>query len=519
MQNLSSLLARTCGERPHTIALRCGDTSISFGDLDILIRRYQTFIRELIGAEAKSPNVAALITHKSIEAVAFGQAALRCGMAYTVLDPRQPSARLQLMLQDCKPAVVFCDRSAGFLQRVFSGQPLPPTVLIEGAPAAPPWLRSVQEAADREPAADIAPVTASDAALIVYTSGSTGIPKGVKISHANALYAVHWAQSAFSFQPDEVFLNQAHLGSDFCILDYYNAWNVGACIVMVPEHESIFPVRVVELIRTERVTNLWLVPSNIISLVRQGTLLAEPPSTIRRLLYAGEPFPVKPLREVFRWMGEKNVYNLYGPSETNVATYHEVRECDLERDVPIGEALAGTELCVRREDGSLASTGDGELCVSSPSVFLGYTNRPDLERERLFRHDDKLWYRTGDLARIDESGTAWFRGRCDQMVKIRGFRVELQEVELALLEHPSLVEAVVHAHTDPVGGEKELHAFCVATHDGATSESIRLFAGKRLPAYMIPRRIHILDRIPQNDRNKVDRLALARMVSRGHDAH
>src|SRR5690606_30535055 len=196
-----------------------------------------------------------------------------------------------------------------------------------------------------------------------------------RITHGNAAFSIDWAQDAFQFDASDVFLNQGHLGFDFCVLDHYNAWHVGASVILVPEYNAVFPVHVVDLIREEGVTNLWLVPSNIVALIKQGGLLSVDASRIRRFLYGGEPFQMPYLREIHAWMRGRDVYNLYGPTETNLVTSHRVTEQDLQGEtVPLGYPIPGATLKVRGEDGVLSDAGVGELWAQVPSVAAGYTN-------------------------------------------------------------------------------------------------------------------------------------------------
>jgi len=503
--NLASLVIAAAIDFPDRPALKLGDTSLTYAQFDLHIRRVQGFLQHHL-REASAANLV-IVAFKSINALVLAQAALRLGWHYTVIDPRYPTERIQSILAQCHPQVLFSDLEPALLASVLTEDM--DCLLIDGTNAEN-GTHGMAELEDWLPVAPgaCASIAGDETAFMFYTSGSTGVPKAVPITHTNARYAIDWAQNELRFAEDDVFLNQAHMGFDFCVLDYYNAWNVGASIVLVEEFTAIFSAQVVDLIVHEQVTNLWLVPSNVISLIEHGGLLEKDPSHLRRFLYAGEPFPVKYLQRVYDWMDGRNVYNLYGPTETNLLTFHKVCSADLElTDIPIGMALPGTELAVIGDDGEFRRSGRGELVASSPSVFPGYVNRPDLNETKFLQREQRRWYRTGDLCDIDDAGCIRYLGRTDSMVKVRGYRIELQEVELAFCRLPQMRRAVAVARRDCKDQSAEIALFCVVDDDSDATQ-LRRAAGRLLPSYMVPATITVVDDIPFNGRGKIDTQAL-----------
>lgn len=506
--NLASYVRDAALMHPHNIAVKMEHRGLSYLEFDALIARFCCFLRRQQAESmlpADAPFNVSILAFKTIDALALCQAALRLGGSYTVIDPRYPEQRIRDILRDSQPMVLLSDQI--FEQLARYADELANTKLINtdcsGADESVFCLEYIHTLPP-----DTTPIRDPEhdrVAFVLYTSGSTGVPKGVRITHANAAYSIDWAHEQFAFGADEVFLNQAHMGFDFCVLDYYNAWKAGALVVLVPEYTAVFSSEVVNIIKREEVTNLWLVPSNVISLIENGGLLNIEPGHIRRFLYAGEPFPVNYLKKISAWLGDIDIYNLYGPCETNLLTYHQVQEEDLlGTDIPIGKVLPGTRVKLLTESGKIIESGRGELIASSPSVFSGYSNSDKSPDTYFVTHESISWYRTGDVSTIDDQGVVRYVGRTDSMVKIRGYRVELPEIECAFNSHPSVQRSVALAHKACANDSYELYVFCVV---GSPCENIELerFVGKKLPAYMLPKKTIIVGGIPFNDRGKIDK--------------
>jgi clorobiocin biosynthesis protein CloN4 len=259
------------------------------------------------------------------------------------------------------------------------------------------------------------------------------------------------------------------------------------------------PEELARFIVEKRITIWYSVPSALILMMERGSLLERSAPNLRAVLFAGEPFPTVHLRRLMRgWPGPRYL-NLYGPTETNVCTFHEVAEKDLESDapVPIGRACSGDHVWARKADDSPAAVGEeGELMVSGPTVMLGYWGAaPQGERP----------YATGDIVRLREDGNYIYIGRRDQMVKLRGYRVELGDVEAALASHPAVREvAVAVAGT---GAEARLRAFVVAQEPPSLLQ-LKQWCSQRLPRYMIIDEAVVISDLPRTRNGKIDRKRL-----------
>lgn len=505
VNNIASYIYESAQEYPYNIALKLEDISINYSDLNYYIRKFQTFLsQKLKGREHCNISI---LSFKSIDAIALCQAALRCGFSYTVIDPRYPVSRIKNILKESSPALLYSDQDVGVLLELkneLKNSIILNEVHVDVAIDKKYNLNDVRSTvAEYE---GIIPLVDNDlVAFVIYTSGSTGAPKGVEITHANASFSIEWANKEFNFTQDEVFLNQAHMGFDFCVLDYYNAWKSSASVILIPEYTAVFSPEVVRIIFEEKVTNLWLVPSNVISLIENGNLFSIDSMYIKRFLYAGEPFPINYLKLVDEWLGDAEIYNLYGPCETNLLTYYKVVSNDYYKtNIPIGYSLPETDLKLLNENGEIYHVGKGELIANSPSVFSGYANDGNSRDNYFIKHEGKIWYRTGDICMIDDDSCIHYIGRTDGMVKVRGYRVELSEIEITFNKHPKVRRTVVLAKKTSDKRSNELFVFCVV-EDGCDEENLRSFVGLHLPAYMLPNKISIISNIPFNDRGKVDK--------------
>jgi amino acid adenylation domain-containing protein len=346
-----------------------------------------------------------------------------------------------------------------------------------------------------------------DLAYILYTSGSTGKPKGVCLSHRHALAFINWAAEELQAMPADRFSNHAPFHFDLSVLDLYVAFKTGASVSLIPDGMSYVPRRLVDFILQENITIWYSVPSALTLMMEQGGLLdLAQPIPLRVILFAGEPFPIKHLRRLFERYPSVRYLNLYGPTETNVCTFYEVTDIppDRTKPVPIGRACCGDRVWAVKDDGTEVKPGEeGELMVSGPTVLLGYWGRPP--------HGDGP-YATGDIVQLQADGNYLYIGRRDHMVKVRGHRIELGDIEAALGEHPHIHEAAVAVSGS--GVEARLVAFIVSTTDELpTLLDIKRHCAERLPRYMIVDDVRSIPALPRTRNGKVDRLTLSGMLS------
>jgi amino acid adenylation domain-containing protein len=363
-----------------------------------------------------------------------------------------------------------------------------------------------------------------DLAYILYTSGSTGDPKGVMLSHRAALAFVHWAVDAIGVTCDDRLSSHAPLHFDLSIFDLFAAAAAGAPVHLVPAKASRFPVEIRRFIEDAGITVWYSVPSILTMLALRGGLEPVSVPTLRTVLFAGEVFPTAHLRALMQQLPSVEFWNLYGPTETNVCTAYRVPELPAgDEPIPIGRAITDDETFVVGDDDRIVTPGDvGMLYVRGGTVMSGYWNDPDrtartLAPSRWHAPLRDLAYCTGDLVRELPSGDYEFLGRQDLQIKSRGYRIELGEIETALHGHPAVLEAAVVAVPDDLVGNR-LHAF-VSTRAQITERELLGACKSRLPSYMVPECLEILDALPKTSNGKLDRQTLTTTAASRRTAH
>lgn len=504
---LHDLLARSAERWPerHAVATADGAERLTYREL----AGCAGSMREALARHGIGPgDRVAVYAPKSPASHAAILGILQSGAAYVPVDASAPPSRAAYVVQDCGVAAVVA--ASGLLPALREAGEAELGSLEGWADA--PGGREVEivRGAGGERAGD----PSDPLAYILYTSGSTGRPKGVVHTHGSAMSFVDWCAGTFDLDEEDRFSSHAPFHFDLSIFDLYVSLYHGGEVVLFGEEVSKQPAAMADAIADRGISVWYSTPSVLRLLVEFGQLDTRDWSALRLVLFAGEVFPVKHLRALLDAWPAPRYFNLYGPTETNVCTYFEVPTpipAEREEPFPIGRVCENDEgLVVDEEDLPVIAGEEGELLIRGGTVMQGYWNLPD-RTASAFHLDARggRWYRTGDLVREDPDGTLLFSGRRDRMVKRRGYRVELGEIETALYRHPEIVEAAVLA----LPGEDgiSIEAF-VCRADGGKGSIIEMktFCSKELPLYMIPDRFQFRESLPKTSTDKIDYQALAR---------
>ncbi|KAJ0071934.1 amino acid adenylation domain-containing protein [Bacillus altitudinis] len=482
-------------KQPNAVALSAGDHTMTYAELNEQANR---LARHLQKNGVGHQTVTAILAERTPELIVSLLAVLKAGATYVPIDPDYPESRIQYMLKDSGATHLLTHSS--FISQTRS-------LAFDG---------TYLFADDQEillMSSENLPLEAglNDTAYIMYTSGTTGQPKGIMTTHSNIARVVKNTNYLTILETDTL-LSLSNSVFDGFTFDVYGALLNGAKLVL-PQKETILDMgKLTELIKGEHISVMFVPTALFHLLVDEGTDWMR---GVRKVLFGGERASVQHVRKAFDVMGKGRLLNVYGPTESTVfATYYPIDEAiPLEaRSIPIGKPLNQTGAFILSEHRQLQPIGlVGELCLSGKGLAKGYLNRPDLTKQVFIPHpfaSGERLYRTGDLAYFREDGLIEYAGRVDDQVKIRGHRIELTEIEANLLMHPGVKQAVLLADHDETNHTRLLaYITCDDAWKGKLDD-IKSGLKERLPAYMLPHELIELENLPLTPNGKVDKRQL-----------
>ena len=498
--SIDRLFLETADAHPDRTALEMGDTRTSYGALK---QRVLVIAGVLERAGVGPGDLVGLCSDRCPDMVAAMLAALWRGAAFVPFDPGYPKDRLDHMFKDTGVKVLLAQKH-----------------LLPMLPESPATTVLLGDIGDETPTANGPQGTALSPAYIMYTSGSTGQPKCVVVPHRAVVRLVK-GQDFLPFGPELTFLQLSNISFDASTLELWGALLNGARLVLQPQHKPTLQ-EIVTTIKQHKVTTVWFT-AGLFNLMVDGHL--EDLRGLKHILSGGDVLSLPHVKRALRTLGPGVLINGYGPTEntTFTTTYAINDEAALKIRVPIGKPLQNTTVHIVDADMRPVAVGEkGELLTGGDGLALGYWNRPDLTAERFVddpfsTHPGAKLYRTGDLVRWLPDGNIDFGGRTDGQVKVRGFRVELGEIEEAISEDPEVRDRVVMVRTD-MPGEKQLTAYLVPRELGSMEEhidaqqafiaSVRDHLRNRLPSHMVPTAFMILPELPLTPNGKVDKRKL-----------
>lgn len=520
--HLAEGFLRSAKEHPNRPALSVGDRTVSYRELDERSSRLAATLRHI--KRHDDCQFAGFLAHRSIAAYTAVLGTLRAGCCYVPLNPKFPVERTARMISASGMTTLFVEASAfPILDTLLPLVEQDLTLICESerdAAELKSRLRGQEICHTENPervTGDLDSVSGSinDPAYLLFTSGSTGIPKGVAVSHRNVTSYLDYTADRYQVNCDDRFSQAFDMTFDLSVHDMFLCWGAGACLCCIPERSTMAPAR---YIKKNEITMWFSVPSVIAFSQRMRLLPKNGFPSIRYSLFCGEPLLAS---HAAAWQAAANnstVENLYGPTEATIAITHYRWDPNRDTDrefpggiVPIGSPFSGQKVAIVDKDRSPVAAGElGELCLGGSQVTAGYLNNPEKTTEQFVSLADdphSTWYRTGDLAVADDDGCLYYRGRIDNQLQVRGHRVELQEIEHVLRKagDPS---AVAVGWPPNSGNVESIYAvFC--QNDALDKEEILSFCRSNLPEYMVPRDILYVAEIPLNANGKVDRRKLA----------
>ncbi|MCX4243420.1 amino acid adenylation domain-containing protein [Paraliomyxa miuraensis] len=515
-RSLHRTFLRSAAAHPERPALEVDGRVLTYAELRLRALAVAATLQARRPAEG--PPLTAVLGQRSVEGFAGILGALCSGHGYVPLLPSMPPARIALMLERSRARCLVVDAAgARLLPEVLPRVPQALTVIgpddVDEAPTEAPTESPTESWVEPSVGED-------DIAYLLFTSGSTGQPKGVMVAHRNIARFLEVVTERYGLRPEDRFSHLFDVTFDLSLFDLFGAWSVGGCLCCPTGMQRLFPARYVD----EAGLTVWFsVPST--ALLMQQTHALEPGSLpgLRWSLFCGEALPMKVARAFAAAASNSVVENLYGPTELTLAcTVHRLGPPDGGEDdgevVPIGEPYPGMEARVVDESLREVAPGDsGELLMTGPQLALGYWDDPERTATAFVTlpgsgpgsepedHPGRTYYRTGDLVRRPREGEPLrFLGRIDSQIKLRGFRVELGEIEAALRQASGLPVAVALGWPVAAPGGAEA---VVAFIDDATIDvnAVLERVAERLPSYMVPREIRVVDRFPLNANGKIDR--------------
>jgi len=506
---LSQTIEASASRYPDSAAFICGKRSVTYQEL---LEQTNQLANLLIERGVQKGDRVGVYLNRSLETAIAIYGIMRAGAVYVPLDPNSPTQRTQFLINDCNIGHLITNPAQQrTLQPVVADETALHTVV--GLKADWPvytlaWLEVFDRPADQMPQVRI---LEKDPAYLMYTSGSTGVPKGILHTHQSGLGYARLSADLYDLTSEDRVGNHAPLHFDISTFGYFSAPLVGATTVIVPDAHTKMPVSLAQLIEKERLTIWYSVPLALIQLLQQGQLEGHDMTSLRWVLFGGEPFPAHHLKELMELWHHCQFSNVYGPAEVNQCTYYHVpKPPEPGTSIPLGQVWNNTEMLIHNEQEEAVQQGEiGELLIRSITRMSGYWKQPELTQQSLYKRiaatgNDEVFYRTGDLVQLDSDGNLLFMGRKDRQIKLRGFRIELDEVTNVLLGHPQVEEAAVFTGKNG-SGETVLKAAIIPKQNATlTANAVRLFMEQKMARYALPEEVDLTDTLPRTPNGKIN---------------
>ena len=497
-RNVLEYLEQTVNRLPDKVAYANETYGITFGEVYQQSRAIGSFLNQQ--GIYKEPIV--VFMEKNPKTIVTFYGVIYGGNYYVPIDEEMPRHRIELIFESLKPKAVICDditgkalENFGYQGDVYYYDDIIKTSVNEGA------IVHI-----RDKAIDTDPI------YIVFTSGSTGIPKGVVACHRSVIDYIESLSEVLGFGEDTVFGNQTPLYVDACLKELFPTLKFGATTYLIPKSYFMFPLKLVEFLNEYKINTICWVVSALTMISAFGALEKQVPTYLHTIAFGSEVFPIKQFNLWRKYLPEAKFVNLYGPTEaTGMSCYFEVnREFALEDVIPIGKPFRNTEIILLDEQNQIPEEGStGEICIRGTSLTLGYYNNFEKTNEVFIQNPlnkiyPELIYCTGDLGKYNEFGELIFVSRKDNQIKHMGHRIELGEIEIVANMQEEIKSAC--CIFDPT--KKKIVLYYVGD---ITTAEVANYLKEKLPRYMIPNVIEVLDSMPLTANGKINRVLLKDM--------
>jgi amino acid adenylation domain-containing protein len=529
---LQTWVTQQAEARTDAPAIVMGNDVLTYGQLETSSNRLAHVLRE---AGCRRGDRVCILMPKSPAAIVSMIGILKAGCMHVPIDAATPAARIRLIFDSCENRwILAAGRVSPLLDELLADEQLRSRTSVgwldPQAPSGTNFTPAFSSADLDAAASDALPqqCTADEGSHILFTSGSTGVPKGVVITHTNVTTFVAWALKHYQIDHTDRFSGHTPFHFDLSTFDIFGAITAGAQLHLVPQETAVLPPKLAEFIRESRLTQWFSVPSVLNYLAKFNAVRHNDFPALRRVLWCGEVLPTPALMYWMERLPKVRFSNLYGPTETTIASsYYDVAACpiDPKAAIPIGAGCDGEKLLVLDEKlQPLPPREIGDLYIAGTGLSPGYWRDPQKTAsafipDPLSPDPSARLYRTGDLAWQDENGLVYFVGRADSQIKVRGYRIELGEVETSLNSLGRLQEcAVVAIPTDNFGGWMICCAYVVRSGDDVSLTALREHLKKTVPSYMFPARWMVYDVLPKNPNGKIDRPRLKEHFAQAENA-
>ena len=498
----------------EAIAFRCVGQSLSYGELD---DRSSRLAQALAQDGVQRGDRVAVRLPPGLESPIAVYGVLKAGAAMVPIDPLAPPSRVSELLRAGSIRQMITSSLDANYREGLAQSPLQTVIGCEGDDRMLGVSWSEIDACDP---ATVCDGSESDAAYVIFTSGSTGVPKGIVHTHKSGQSYARLSVQTYGVTFEDCIANLSPLHFDMSTFGYFSSVFAGATTVLIPPAYGMLPASLSTLIEAERVTIWYSVPFAVVQLLERGVLTERDLTSVRWMLYGGEPLSPKHAQELRRVVPSATLSNVYGPAEVNQCTYYHIPavknggpETLPDEPIPIGRIWNETVgLIVDEDDEVIGDGAAGELLISSSTMMKRYWHSTDDDPAAFyFDETGRRYYRTGDLVRRRNDGLLDYLGRSDRQVKIRGYRIELDEIEHAASSHPVVLEAA--AVCVAYENEKQLLlAATVGSDEGEIETMLRGHLCERLPHYAVPHEIQIRSTFPRTTSGKIDRKVLAQQL-------